>query len=419
MMSRKLTTLLLLAALTLVVAGCSDDDPADPQVQVPAEKDFAGSDTCLKCHGEIYGKWVDSGHPYKVVKIDGAAPTDKFPAFSGYPNDPVDPPAPYTWADISYTIGGYGWKMRWIADDGYIITQLDDTQHNFEDESNVIYESGTTNGEKPYDCGRCHTTGWIDSDDEVAENNQDGMEGMTGTFFAGGVHCEECHGLGNQHAVIPADYPMTRDDSSAMCGRCHTRDAENHIASSSGFIKHPEQYDEWLHSPHGISADPDSPGCNDCHDPHSSVKFDVAADGAGTLMTCTQCHVDYAGDDLNHNSMPDCVTCHMPKATKSAIAVNTFVGDIRTHIFSINTEPVGKTEGMFNGAGTLVLEDEGGMAQVTLDFACYSCHKSEENGEGSAHYMTVQELSDKVLGVGDFAGQGGIHTPTKKVAANN
>jgi len=73
------------------------------------------------------------------------------------------------------------------------------------------------------------------------------------------------------------------------------------------------------------------------------------------------------------------------------------VGDIRTHIFNINTEPVGKTDGMFTADGSLVKMDEYGQAAVTLDFACYSCHKSEEGGEGMAQYLDLQELSDRAI----------------------
>ena len=126
--------------------------------------------------------------------------------------------------------------------------------------------------------------------------------------------------------------------------------------------------------------------------------------GDGTIMTCTECHSIAAGDDqdydganLNHNGMPGCVDCHMPKASRSAINLTDFVGDIRTHIFNINTDPVGKTDGMFNAEGNLVKMDEAGQAAVTLDFACYSCHKSEEGGEGIASYQTLQELSDRAI----------------------
>jgi len=395
-MKTRFTLMMILALGALAFVGCSDDcETTTPDTEIP-DLDFAGSDACMTCHTTQHANWVESGHPYKLTKIQGESPDALFPALSAFPNDPVLPPAGYTWETISYTIGGYGWKMRWIDSDGYIITANDDTQYNFEDGSRVVYHPDDPIGTKPYDCGRCHTTGWVDSDDGDATNNQDGLEGMVGTFFAGGVHCEQCHGMGSRHVSSPENFAMTKDTSSALCGQCHTRDSENRIAAKGGFIKHHEQYDEWLHSPHNSGT-----GCNTCHDPHSSVKFDETASGVGTTTTCSSidCHgTAYQGAGQKHNGMPGCVDCHMPKASKSAIAAGTYVGDIRTHIWNINTDAVGRTDGMFNEAGNLVKMDEGGQAYVTLDFACYSCHASEQGGEGIARYLTLQELSDFVTG---------------------
>ncbi|MBU0743082.1 cytochrome c3 family protein [bacterium] len=405
--------LLLMASGLLALTGCSDDDTTAPED--PPDLAFEGSDACAQCHVEIHGNWQDSGHPYKLTKIDGVAPTDKFPTFSAFNSvdkTVIEPPAGYAWADISYTIGGYGWKMRWMDENGYIITQNDDTQYNFEDGSRVAYHPNDPIGTIEYDCGRCHTTGWVLSDDDVAENNQDGLPGLVGTFFAGGVHCEQCHGMGSRHAFDPEGFDMTVDTSAALCGQCHTRDAENHIAASGGFIQHHEQYDEWLHSPHNSVLGPD---CNACHDPHSSVKFDSVAMGVGTSTSCEDCHTV----QMKHNGFPTCIDCHMPKASKSAIAaIPDYVGDIRTHIFAINTDAVGKMEGMFDAAGTLVQEDVDGMAMVTLDFACYGCHRDDDGVGGIFSPKPLQELSDYVLGVGIYAGEGGIHSPVTRALAS-
>lgn len=348
---------------------------------------YVGSDVCATCHGSQYEKWVKSGHPYKLIKIFDEAPTQSFPDIAQYPNDPVDPPAGYSWSDISYTIGGYGWKMRWIDNNGYIVTGIENNQYNFETDTWTNYYSFQPAGTKPYDCGACHTTGWAASDDGIAGNNQDGLEGMLGTFFAGGVHCEQCHGQGDGHVNNPQNVSMVVDSSSEFCGQCHTRDPENHIIAGAGFIKHHEQYDEWLHSPHASG-----PGCNTCHDPHSSVKFDPVAPGQGTSVSCENCHTQQAAFTA-HNGFPECQDCHMPKATKSAVAISDYQGDLRTHIWTINTDPVGKMEGMFTQDGTYVMEDAQGMAQVTLDFACYSCHRDEAGMGGDYSMRTLAELS--------------------------
>jgi hypothetical protein len=391
--------LILLPLMILALVGCSEtDDPTDPAVAA-----YVGSATCATCHETIHDTWVESGHPYKLTKVEGEAPTTSFPSFAGFPNDVVGPPDGYTWDDISYTIGGYGWKMRWIDNDGYIITSgaaEADVQYNFQTDDWVTYHTGDEPGTKPYNCGKCHTTGWI-ADEDYADDgdltdNQDGIPGMHGTFEFGGVHCEECHGPGSLHADDPDGIDMELSTASSDCGRCHTRDAENHIASSGGFIKHHEQYDEWLHSPHGATR---GPGCNDCHDAHASVRYDDVALGTGTTATCESCHVEIV--ETAHNGAAGCVDCHMPKATKTAVAVHDYQGDIKTHIWSINTDPVGKTDGMFNAEGNLVLEDVDGQAAVTLDFACYSCHQDGNGNGGGASEKDLEELSAMAVGMHD------------------
>ena len=358
---------------------------------------YVGSDACQFCHASKYNMWVESGHPYKLTEIFDEAPIDQFPMFSQYPNDPVDPPAGYTWSDITYTIGGYGWKMRWIDSNGYIVTSgaaADLVQYNFENDSWVTYHTEDEPGTKPYDCGGCHTTGWVaNPDPSDLSGNQDGLPGMWGTFFAGGVHCEQCHGEADDHVGDPNNVDMVVDDSSELCGQCHTRDPENHIAASGGFIKHHEQYDEWLHSPHVAG-----PGCNTCHDPHASVKFDDEAVGNGNLTSCEDCHAEQAAFS-EHIGLPACTDCHMPKASKSAVAVHDYQGDIPTHIWSINTAPVGKTEGMFNAEGNFVLEDADGQSRITLDFACYGCHRDPDGVGGIYSMKTLSELSDMATNI--------------------
>ena len=55
----------------------------------------------------------------------------------------------------------------------------------------------------------------------------------------------------------------------------------------------------------------------------------------------------------------------MPKAAKSARKISDFQGDVRSHLFGINTDPDAE---MFS--------DDGGNAlgYLTLDFACLQCH---------------------------------------------
>lgn len=399
-MNRMNLLVLFLVLGALALTGCSEDCPVE--VEAPPELDYAGSDKCLTCHADIHDKWANSGHPYKLTPIDGEAPTGTFPSFSAYGSAPIEPPAGTTWDDFSYTIGGYGWKMRWIQNDGYIYTPASgQNQWNFEPESFGDYHAGET---KPYNCGACHTTGWVDSDDGDATNNQDGMEGFLGTFVYGGVHCERCHGKGNQHVFEPSSYELTIDSSSFFCGKCHTRGGDNGVTpetatieAKGGFIKHHEQYDEWYNSGHNSSH---GPGCVDCHDPHASTVFDADAPGEGVRASasCESCHVDGAYADIastTHGFGSTCVDCHMPDASKSAYASNIYNGDVATHLWKINTSVEGK-DAMFSEDGTSVLIEDG-IASITLDFACYGCHQDEEGNGGTGTVKTLQELHDRAM----------------------
>jgi hypothetical protein len=339
-------------------------------------QDYAGSEFCIDCHAENYNLWKVSGHPYKLMKAEEAR------------NRPIPLPEGYEWDDITYVIGGYEWKSRYLGTDGYILTTHFDedgnevdglTQYNNETGEWVDYHAGEM---KPYDCGRCHTTGWVaDETPDDPTDNQDGLEGIHGTFEFGGVHCEECHGPG---------MTMEIDDSSEACGRCHIRDDPTTIPASGGFIRHHEQYNEFLASPHDESFT-----CVSCHNPHKKSEFSIKVD-------CRDCHggiaASYAGTTMDDYDV-DCIDCHMPEASKSAVAHGPYQGDIQTHLFRINTDPNAE---MFTPDGAFVLLDEDGEGAVTLDYACKQCHQysSTETLAKYAENFHFPELQDFVWNTG-------------------
>ena len=179
---------------------------------------FIGSEACAECHQEIYDVFMLSGHPYKLNPVVNGDPPQ-------YPFTELDdPPEGYSWSDISYVIGGYNWKARFIDQNGYIITGEDEnatTQYNFYNEELglgdewVGYHAGEEN--LPYNCGTCHTTGYSPI------GNQDGLPGLVGTWAFGGIQCEECHGAGSQHAENPIVVRPVVDRDSESCGACHSR----------------------------------------------------------------------------------------------------------------------------------------------------------------------------------------------------
>ena len=347
-----------------------DGGSTDP---ILPELSYIGSEQCALCHQEKHDSFIKSGHPYKLPKvIDGKAPE--------YPFTTLDYLPPYFtngWEDVSYVIGGFAWKYRFIDKNGYIYTG-DDAQYNYyyqeEHEPVVGYHTDEDPGTKKYDCGKCHTTGWKSLAD--GGEPQDGLPGMDGEFFAGGIQCEACHGMGSVHAATRSADDITIEASAEACGQCHFRNEDHTIAASGGFIKHHEQYDEMIAAGHMDLS------CVACHDPHVTVKHGQTG---GIIKDCTECHQDMK--NATHKGA-DCNTCHLPFATKSGASLNKYVGDVQTHIFKINAAADGE---MFNEDGTLA----NGSTGVTLDFVCYQCHRDPGGVGGGGSYKTMEQLSAK------------------------
>jgi len=331
---------------------------------------YEGAEFCKDCHEANYNDWKASGHPYKLMK--GEFAKHRPIPLPGGRDWPEGGDTPLATDDVSYVIGGYKWKSRYIDKDGYIITVTEDedgipqdgvNQYNYLTGTWSSYHAGEE--KKPYDCGVCHTTNWVANPDPTdLSGNQDGLPGMWGKFDDGGIHCEQCHGNG---------FTMNVDKSAEACGACHYRTSPpgsevNSIPASGGFIKHHEQYNEFLASPHS------SMNCVTCHDPHKRGEYSIKEG-----MDCsTVCHKAIA-TSYAENSMADynveCKDCHMPYATKSAAALGPHQGDLQTHIFYINTDADGE---LFTAAGDFVALDGDGKAAVTMDFACQRCHETAE-----------------------------------------
>lgn len=310
---------------------------------------YVGSDECFQCHQDEYNYWQASGHPWKLRKMEKAR----------YSKLPLPPG--YAWEDISYVIGGANWKARYIDKNGFIITSAKDgseakTQYNLGDGSWSFYHKGQ---KKPYKCGPCHMTAY------KPEGNQDGLPGMIGTWAEDGIGCEECHGPGSDHLLNPSGVKLAADTSAEACGKCHQRGGINpDPPAKGGFIRHHEQINELLAGAH------ESLSCVECHDPHKRADLVEAK--------CADCHDEIAekfAGTLHGRTQVDCVECHMPRASKSAISVAKYTGDVRTHIFRINTDADAV---MFK-----TVEKDGKKATfakgfVTLEYSCLTCHQGRD-----------------------------------------
>ena len=336
-----------------------------PKVHGTEGPSFEGQDSCKSCHAgmnaDIVEQFEASGHPFKLNKVDGAPPT--YP-YSSVPDVPAD--LGLTWDDITYVIGGYGWKARFVGLDGFIITGTEDTpgvQYNLATEGWGSYHTGET---KAYTCGTCHTTGWVATGEDGP--HQDDLPGMYGTFVDAGVTCEGCHGPGSIHKGGPAKDNIVAMPNAMTCAQCHTRGSDfSVIPAKGGLIRHHEQYQELMSGPHGPL------GCTTCHDPHASTKYDDLAPGEGVRKTCDECHDDKVAHSHTAKGAT-CVTCHMAKVVKSAVSEtkgSLVYGDISNHIFSLNTAP-GATLTYKNEADAELAQD------VPVAFACIQCHTDKD-----------------------------------------
>ncbi len=335
-----------------------------------AQLDYVGDQACKRCHSGIFKDYAKSGHPYKLQKIEGAAPS--FPSGTS-PGVPA-PPEGMSWSDVSYIIGGYAWKARFMDKEGYILTGDDNRQYNLANSHlqttpHWTGYDGDKSPRKPYTCGSCHTTGWVPTGEKGP--HQDGLPGIYGTWAQPGVTCEGCHGPGSAHEASPEKVKLSIEE---RCGDCHKRGEVTQIDASGGLIKHHEQYEDLLASPHKYLK------CSSCHEPHKSVKYGQGG-FKGIEKTCLQCHAQQTVKLEAKSHQQECTSCHMPRVAKSAIAVKHRTadgevpeGDVRGHLFRISTD---KSWEMFTEDGRYVAVDDDRKAYLTVDRACLICHQDK------------------------------------------
>ncbi|MDW7733423.1 MAG: multiheme c-type cytochrome [Methanolobus sp.] len=334
-------------------------------VTIPAEgATYVGADECQVCHQEIYANWSTTGHKYKLMMPDEALEIrPDLPMPEGYEKD-----------DILYVIGGWGWKARYMDDQGYIITTTGEdrningsNQYNIETGEWVDYHAGEL---LEYDCQKCHTTGA--SYDEKTE----GLPGINGSWEFRGIQCEVCHGPGSEHVAQKGirGVAINVNESASFCGQCHRRgDEDDRIPASGGFVMHHEQYQDFLASGKMAALD-----CVVCHDPHSPVHAGATnqIEGKGIITECSDCHVQAAAiyeDSVMGAAGVECVDCHMPKTVKSAVNESPYEADVRSHLFRINISA--------NAEFTYIDPEEGNEyanPYITLEYACLSCHEDED-----------------------------------------
>jgi hypothetical protein len=323
---------------------------------------YVGSSTCKTCHATVYATWAKTGHASALTAVSGAKPTD--PPYSSFPTNPPkdDSATQYSWSEVPYVIGGYGWKALFLDKDGYLITGSK-TQYTLASSSYTSYESSTSVGTLKFDCGKCHATGYSSS-----ASSQGGLKGIVGGWKEEGVGCEACHGAGSRHVAAKGLEPLSVDRSPTLCGRCHSRDKAAVIDAQDSFVMQNQQWDEMYMTKKKVMA------CSDCHDTHQSATYadsSVGNSGQGILTTCSDCHFVEAGKAAvsQHASStygPGCIDCHMTKLGMSASGDSSkYAGDLRTHLFRINTS---STASQFSTDG------KSAKPYITIAWACKQCH---------------------------------------------
>jgi len=333
-----------------------------------------GSQSCGGCHKELYDIFMKSGHPWQLNPvINGQSPKYPFTEIKVLPQG-------YSWKDISYVIGGFNWKALFVNIDGYIITDEVGksgnseflNQYNYADSlinktaGWVKYHAGAD--KLLYDCGSCHTTGYS------SNGHQDNLPGVVGSWALPGVQCEECHGPGSLHASNPTGIAMRIERTSGLCSKCHSSKNQNTLVVSNGFIQNHQQYTELYQGKH-LTLD-----CIVCHDPHKGVEQPRRNNQPTTTIQCENCHWKEAGYQKSSiMAGVKCVECHMPRMAMSAWSEPArFIGDIRAHLLAIDPTQIGQ----FSQDGNTAI------SQVSLDFACKSCHGTG----GIAESLSDQEL---------------------------
>ncbi|MEW5796171.1 MAG: multiheme c-type cytochrome [Candidatus Zixiibacteriota bacterium] len=378
---------LLLAAL-LMQFGCERKTVTTTEVikeVSPQDAAYVGSAECgtSGCHEGVLATFRNTGHPYKLNDADSA----RLPVGQYYPFTSVPNPSDVSWDNISMVIGGFWWKARYIDNEGYILTGAN-RQYNFETQQFVSYDAATA-PRKPYDCGPCHMTNYVDT------GHQGGLPGLVGTWTFNGVQCEECHGPGEFHAAEPYKFAMEIDRSSEACGKCHIRGSVQKIPAKSGWVEHHEQWNEMFRTKHAALE------CVDCHNPHIGLHADNPERESAIKVACESCHLaetqGFLASGIGHAASeagPDCIDCHMAKTGKSAVAnATTFTGDVRSHSWTINMDP---NAAMFTQDGLFA------NGYITLDFACLQCHTSETK-EWAATYAPLVHTPIGSPSSGDFS----------------
>ena len=248
---------LVLSSLVLFSACWEKSDIVNPPLK---DSPYVGTRICGSCHEKIYTDYLTSGHSqqFQLVTYDQAP---KYYWENAIPFPIESPPRPLAWDDIYLVLGGhYGFGV-FFDQSGNLITGPE-SFWNIQTGSWATYDPGQT---APYDCARCHTSGYDPKGTQVE------FPSLQGSWEQDGVTCEGCHGPGWIHIKTRRPEDILVDTSEGFCLRCHGGN-EGHPIPGFGDVD--------LGNSHGGS-------CSMCHNPHVSFKYEFEL---SIWRDCADCH---------------------------------------------------------------------------------------------------------------------------------
>ncbi len=400
--------LALCTAAFAVIAGCPapPDDGSRPagyqNTTDPTNGNarYVGSSSCVQCHSSVGQTVQQHGHHWAMTKIEGQPPT--FPDL-GF-GDTIEPPAGFGWGDVPYVIGGFRKGAMFLDGNGRVITTgstggpalWQPTQRVIGIAAGLIeyLPAVAARPDFEFEMFQHLTSGARDFG--ITGLRQDNRAGIGGTWAETGVRCESCHGPGGNHfttmlgqTIIDRASVFVDPTGNSTCRSCHTHpigDTSRTIVAEDGFIR-PFQQSSEMYASRGHA----NFQCTFCHAPHYSVTSDRAR---AIRNECQACHTDvtpaahvgktYRRDSDGYTEAITCESCHMPYAVRftgsaptGVVGAAARIGDTRSHIFRIRTEP-GDFNQFFTDDGSAVRLDSDGLAAISVDFVCLRCH----NGNG-------------------------------------
>ena len=333
------------------------------QSQSLASAHYVGSQTCEKCHAQIYQRWEKTPMA-NVVRDPRQHPEAIFPNLS------TNTVSKFSKDQVALVYGSL-WKQRYftkIGDDYFPLpVQWEIGNHKW---SKYMVPAGgdwwasiypPDNLKRPTGplCDGCHSVGYDIRTKQVAEWN---------------VGCERCHGPGSEHAAHPnsanifnparADYVTAND----TCIQCHSQGQPLSNPIEGKYYDWPVGYnvqlklkdfwkleDHTLGEPANFYYFPDGTAhknrmqgndfvqsvmyrrgvtCFDCHDVHGTDNYAQLRKPANAL--CLDCHgpsspngprtptIEEHTHHKDGSAGSQCVACHMPAIETEGVP-NTFV----------------------------------------------------------------------------------------------